>query len=59
MLDTVEAYDQVIHSLHSNIRALKIYPTVFAADEHAYLHPLYDRALFGALSLLDVVVGLK
>ena len=59
MLDTLKTYDKVIDSLHGNIRTLKVYPKVFTASEHAYLHPFYDRALFGALSLLDLVVGLK
>lgn len=59
MLDRIRQYDEVIESTSSIIKTLKIYPRVFEKEEHKYLHIFFDKNLYNALCLLDLIIGLK
>lgn len=59
LLETIAAYDYLIKRLSNTIRGLKIYPKVFTAAEHKYLHQFFDKNLYNALCLQDLIIGLK
>ena len=59
MIETLNAYDEVIQKTSNLVRTLKIYPKVFEEEKHKYLHQFFDRVLYNTLSQLDLIIGLK
>jgi hypothetical protein len=59
MLESIKAYDILIKSLNENIRSLKAHPKILDKEEHKYLYPVYEKAMYIAISASDLIIGLK
>jgi hypothetical protein len=59
MLESIKAYDILIKSLNENIRSLKAHPKLLDKEEHKYLYPVYEKAMYIAISASDLIIGLK
>ena len=59
MIETIKAYDVIIKDLNENIRGLKAHPKILHKEEHKYLHPVYEKSMYIAISLSDLIIGLK
>jgi hypothetical protein len=59
MLESIKAYDILIKSLNENIRGLKAHPKILDKEEHKYLYPVYEKAMYIAISASDLIIGLK
>lgn len=59
MLELIKEYDRVTEILNKNIRGLKAHPKILDKEEHKYLYPAYEKAMYIAISLSDLNIGLK
>lgn len=59
MLEIIKEYDRVTEGLNKNIKGLKAHPKILDKDEHKYLYPAYEKAMYIAISLSDLNIGLK
>ncbi|MCX5846586.1 MAG: hypothetical protein NTW12_09580 [Deltaproteobacteria bacterium] len=59
MIETIKAYDIIIKGLNENIRGLKAHPKILDKEEHKYLHPVYEKSMYIAICLSDLIIGLK
>jgi hypothetical protein len=54
-----DKYDRITNSLNRNIKGLKAHSKILITDELQYLHPVYEKAIYIAISLSDLNIGLK
>ena len=59
MIETIKAYDVIIKGLNENIRGLKAHPRILDKAEHKYLYPVYEKSMYIAICLSDLIIGLK
>ena len=59
MLETIKSYDVVIAQLTKNIRGLKAHPKILVKEEHKYLYPVFENAMYIAISASDLIIALK
>lgn len=59
MLEIIKEYDRVTEGLNKNIRGLKAHPRILNNEEHKYLYSAYEKAMYIAISLSDLNIGLK
>ena len=59
MIETIKSYDLAIDRVNKVIKSLKAYPRILDQEENKYLHPVFDKALYNALTASDLIVGLK
>lgn len=59
MLEIIKEYDRVTEVLNKNIKGLKAHRRILEKDEHKYLYPAYEKAMYIAISLSDLNIGLK
>lgn len=59
MLKTIQSYDFLIAKINNNIRGLKAHPRILVDEKHKYLYPLYEKAMYIAISGSDLIIALK
>lgn len=59
MIETIKAYDILIERLNENIRGLKAHPKILDKEEHKCLYPIFEKAMYIAISSSDLIIGLK
>ena len=59
MIETIKAYDILIERLNENIRGLKAHPKILDQEEHKCLYPIFEKAMYIAISSSDLIIGLK
>ncbi|WP_136798320.1 hypothetical protein [Desulfosediminicola ganghwensis] len=59
MIETIQSYDYLITRLNSTTKHLKAHHKILDKPEHKYLFPFYEKAMYIAISLTDLIVGLK
>lgn len=59
MIEQIKGYDLVTEKLNNNIRALKLHTKILDLDKDKYLHPVFEKAMYIAISLYDLNVALK
>lgn len=59
MLEIIQGYDLVTERLNKHIRGLKAHPVILHMEEHKYLYPAYEKAMYIAISASDLNIGLK
>ena len=52
-------YDRITNSLNRNIKGLKAHSKILIGEEFKYLYPVYEKAMYIALSASDLNIGLK
>ena len=46
MLETIEAYDYLVEQLNKNIKGLKAHRNILDKEEHKYLYPVFEKAMY-------------
>jgi hypothetical protein len=59
MLETIKAYDLLTSRLNEIIRGLKAHPRILDKEEHKYLYPVFEKAIYIAIAASDLNIGLK
>ena len=59
MLDTIQSYDYLINRINITTRNLKAHRVILDKEEHKYLYPVYEKAMYLCIALADLMVGLK
>lgn len=59
MIEKLNAYDKLITQINSNIKGLKVYPKILSEDKNHKFHPVFEKMLYNALSVSDLIIGLK
>jgi len=59
MIEAIKAYDILIKRLNENIRGLKAHPKILDKEEHKYLYPVFEKSMYIAICLSDLIIGLK
>jgi hypothetical protein len=59
MIKAIKTYDILIKRHNEIIRALKAHPKILDKEEHKYLYPVYEKSMYIAICLTDLIIGLK
>jgi len=59
MLKTVQSYDYLINRINITTRNLKAHRKILNKEEHEFLYPFYEKAMYISIALADLMVGLK
>lgn len=59
MLKTIQSYDFLINRINITTRNLKAHSKILIKEEHKYVYPVYEKAMYISIALADLMVGLK